>query len=298
MKKKEFQEKTVEKAIAEACKHFGVESKKELEIEIVTKGSTGLFGLGGRPAIIRAVPKVLPSTRVEKKDNGGEAAQESGTLLSEFEGHQEKVQENRDQERAPEDDNRMPQQESCQQRQPKGAGQEPDPQEYQRHVLTAVDITNEILEKSGLDGRAQLGELHGKPVVNISGEDLSLIIGKEGQTIDALEYIVNLALKRRSDLNLRITIDGSGYRQRQDEILKEQAIQAAGNAKNGRSVTMQPMSARERRLVHITLKNQPGVKTHSTGQGRFKKVVITPLKKRGRRSSRNHRSNNPDRKES
>ncbi len=299
MEMKEFSGKTVEKALQAACEHFGLK-EEDLEVEIITKGSTGLFGLGSRPAKIKAAPKAgmetaeegtVPETEPEEGRASGEERkaeeektppaseskeQEGGEAAPSGDESEEK------EEKIDEEGGRTepgPEQIKAASRQEPAA---PSYEELRRHVETAVEITNEILEKSGLSGSAEVGELDGKPVVNLTGQDLSLIIGKEGQTLDALEYIVNLALKRRSELNQRVVIEASGYRKRRQDSLIDLAHRMAHKAKKtGRAVVLQPMPARERRIIHMALKETRGIKTHSSGDGLRRKVIITPMR-RGR----------------
>ncbi len=272
---REFEEKTVDKAIEAACNYFGC-AEEDLDIEIITRGSTGLFGLGGKKAKIKVNFK-SPEGKQALESGAGEmeAEKEGPSVVTESEPEESAT-------KATEAD-----QEEESQAQPSYV-EKPQAQEelsreaIEQRVALARDITNEILEKSGLSGHADVMEQTARPFVNITGDDLSLIIGKEGQTLDALEYIVNLCLRRRDpDVNYRVMLEAAGYRERRKKSLVSMAERLAIKVKRtGRPVSLQPMPARERRIVHMALKEFKGVKTHSSGQGPNRKVVITPLRKK------------------
>ncbi len=265
----EFEDKTVDKAIEAACRHFKCD-REQLEIEIITRGSTGLFGLGGKRAKIKARPKNgAGDEAVEDRDGLETGREESGqTDLAEVEADSRPVSQ---------PESRV------------SHAQELDRERLEKFVALACQITNEILEKSGLSGKAYVVEQTSKPFVNITGDDLSLIIGKDGQTLDALEYIVNLSLRRHDPkINYRVMLEAAGYRERRKKNLVALAERLAAKVKRtGRPVSLQPMPARQRRIVHMALKEFKGIRTHSSGQGAGRKVVITPTRRKrhsGRRT--------------
>ena len=113
------------------------------------------------------------------------------------------------------------------------------------------------------------------------------MIGRRGQTLDALEYLVNRIVARSEDAPAsRIMVDVEGYRERRREYLNELARRLAEKAKQtGRSVTLNPMSPRDRRVVHLALQNDTSVETRSQGQGYYRKMLILPGARRGNRPS-------------
>ncbi len=263
---RQFEDKTVEKAIETACEYFGC-AKEDLEIEIITRGSTGLFGLGGKKAKIKVKP-ITPTVKEESKEQEPEPAQETVPGAEEQEGEKEAAAQTG----------------GVVETTGKIEGPGLDREELERHVFIACQITNEILKRSGLSGKANVVAQTAKPYINITGDDLSLIIGKEGQTLDALEYIINLCLRRKdTGVNYRVTLEAAGYRERRKKNLVSMAERLAIKVKrSGKSIALEPMPARERRIVHVALKEFKGVRTHSSGQGNNRKVVITPLRKKRR----------------
>jgi spoIIIJ-associated protein len=113
--------------------------------------------------------------------------------------------------------------------------------------------------------------------LNIEGEDLGILIGRRGQTMVSLQYIVRLIVSHKMQVQIPIVLDVEGYKQRRCEGLRLLATRLAEQVKNRKTpFTMEPMSAFERRIIHITLANHPDVITESIGVGDARKVVITP----------------------
>ncbi len=288
----EFSDKTVDKAIEAACDHFNC-TREDLELEIITRGSTGLFGLGGRKARI----KVKPLKKIPPEGNTDVVINEAPAAETSLEGIQEPDREQDEASTAPITEKKHLQETEAGQVSPperqawNRKGQEIPPDLIAKQVAAACDITNGILKKSGLEGEASLVQQSSGPSINISGRDLSLIIGKEGKTLDALEYLVNLCLKRKDhEISYRVQLDAGGYRERRKKSLTSLAERLAHKAKKtGKPVSFQPMTARERRIIHIALRNVRGIKTHSAGEGGGRKVVITPYRRKKRQGkNRNH----------
>ena len=109
------------------------------------------------------------------------------------------------------------------------------------------------------------------------GDDLGILIGRRGQTLLALQYVLNLILSRRINRRVAFGVDVDGYRQRREEALVGLAQRSASRVRStGKSVTLEPMPANERRIVHITLAEDESVVTVSIGEGESRKVAITP----------------------
>ena len=113
---------------------------------------------------------------------------------------------------------------------------------------------------------------------NITGDDdVGILIGRHGQTISSLQYILRIIIARRETMPPPIIIDVDGYKQRRYEALRATAKRLAEQVKSRRTpFTLEPMPAFERRIIHLTLANDPGVNTQSTGEGEARKVIISP----------------------
>jgi len=125
----------------------------------------------------------------------------------------------------------------------------------------------------------------GTLTLTVDGASSGLVIGRRGQTLDALEYLINrIASRRPGGDGIRVRIDVERYRERRKESLEQLARRLAAKAKeSGRIVTLNPLSPRDRRIVHLTLEPDPSVSTRSEGDGHFRKVLIVP--EGGRRRS-------------
>ncbi len=125
--------------------------------------------------------------------------------------------------------------------------------------------------------------------VNVYIEDspnTGLIIGKEGQTISAMEHLLNKMIAKKWPEKVYIHLDAAGYKERQENYLKKQVMQLAQRAKiSGRPISTKPLSSYHRRVVHLALKNDKDIITHSTGEGPLKRVQITPKKRFRRKTS-------------
>lgn len=112
-------------------------------------------------------------------------------------------------------------------------------------------------------------------VVEIFGGDPGKIIGRAGRTLSALEYVTNAVLNQGESSGVRVNIDVGGYKRRRDDRLRQSAHKAAGRVrKTGQPVEMDPMSAAERRVIHMALADDPTVMSESTGEGRDRRVVV------------------------
>jgi spoIIIJ-associated protein len=153
----------------------------------------------------------------------------------------------------------------------------------------ARKVTERLLQLLGVDGTIEpqappiaAEEKGAAPAValNIKGEDLGILIGRRGQTLAALQYIVRLLVGWQVKTWVPLVIDVEGYKQRRYQALESFARQMAERVKTkGAPFTLEPMPAYERRIVHLALANHPDVITESIGQGETRKVVIRPKKK-------------------
>lgn len=114
-------------------------------------------------------------------------------------------------------------------------------------------------------------------LLEVSGDTSGVLIGRKGQMLDALEYLVGRILARDEERAVHVTVDSMGYRERRRQTLEELAGRMAADARRrGRSVRLDDLSPRDRRIVHLFLQNHPGVSTHSSGEGHLRSLVIVP----------------------
>jgi spoIIIJ-associated protein len=152
-------------------------------------------------------------------------------------------------------------------------------------VEAAVGVLEEMLRLMAVDAvvAAREPETAGdgvgmiEAVLDVDGDDLGILIGRRGGTLAALQYIVNLIVAKKVKHRVSFGVDVDGYRRRREQALVTLARRMADRVKaSGRSVTLEPMPPNERRIVHITLAEDPAVMTVSIGEGEARKVAITP----------------------
>ena len=144
----------------------------------------------------------------------------------------------------------------------------------------ATDAVGHILEAAGVNVTRTLRSAHdpesGGPIIDLAGEDSGLLIGRRGQTLQALQFLVNLIVRKQFD-GVRVVLDVENYRQRREDSLREMATKIAERvAQTNRSITLEPMAPADRRIIHTTLTDHPSVATESTGEGEGRKVTIRP----------------------
>ena len=140
----------------------------------------------------------------------------------------------------------------------------------------AVDFLQNIFRQMQLDVQLEKKENEENIVLNLVGEHLGILIGKHGQTLDALQYLVNLAANRGLEENrTHIILDVEHYRERREETLQQLAHRLAEKVKrSGRRIMLEPMNRHERKVIHMALQDNPAITTYSAGEEPYRKVVI------------------------
>ena len=111
--------------------------------------------------------------------------------------------------------------------------------------------------------------------IDINGKDSGTIIGKRGQTLDAIQYLTSLVVNKENEDYTRVVVDAENYRAKREKTLEQLAIRLAGKvARTKRSVRLEPMNPYERKVIHATLQNHPQVMTRSEGQDPYRRVII------------------------
>jgi spoIIIJ-associated protein len=151
----------------------------------------------------------------------------------------------------------------------------------------AREVLSEIIRLIGAPGQVEtVRDAAGDGLV-IQGDPSGLLIGRGGQTLDALEFVVNRIVGHEDAEAPRLTVDANGYRARRRAGLEEQARRAAARARSTRRAqTLAPLPPRDRRIVHLTLRDDPAVSTRSVGEGPLRRVVVAPTGRRQSRASR------------
>jgi spoIIIJ-associated protein len=144
-------------------------------------------------------------------------------------------------------------------------------------VDTAVGVLMELLDLLRVEGDVEVRSRSYPLTLNVHGDDLGILIGRHGDTLASLQFMVNLIVGRRMGRWTRVVVDVEDYRQRRERTLRVVAARAAERVRRTRqTVTLEPMPSNERRIVHLTLQGDRFVATHSIGEGDGRKVVISP----------------------
>jgi spoIIIJ-associated protein len=202
--------KTAEEAIEIALKELDAD-RVDVEIDVVSRGKSGILGFGGEPARVRVTVLDKPTDVVR---------------------------------------------------------------------ITS-DILENLISKMGVSAVVNLKNAHhedvGGPVFDIDGDDSGLLIGRRGETLRALQFLVSLIASRQLGKRVSLFLDVAGYQERRNAALTNMALRVAQRvAATGLAITLEPMPPNERRVVHMALADQPGVTTNSTGLGNERRVVVEP----------------------
>lgn len=150
------------------------------------------------------------------------------------------------------------------------------PDEPAERVRTLIE---RVVTTMGVEGRVEVGETPEEIRVHVHGEDVGLLIGKHGSTIDALQHLaIRAAYQNERSARKAVIVDAAGYRERREAALKRAADQAVADAlEYGRAVELEPMGAYERRTVHTYLRDRTEIQTHSEGDEPDRRLVVTPV---------------------
>lgn len=236
--------RTVEEAEEQALAALGAD-RSEVEVEILSRGRQGFLGIGGELAEVRVTRR------------SGLGAEEEAPAASDNGDHDESAPESVE---SP----------------PTAVAEADTPAE------AAIQAVQRILETVGADVDVSLRSAHdeftGGPVIDINGPDSGLLIGRRGNTLQSLQFIVQSIVRQQFDEeNVRVALDVEQYRQRREDSLREMADRVANRvSQTGRSITLEPMPPSDRRVIHLFLDSREGIRTESVGYGESRKIQIIP----------------------
>lgn len=244
----EISGRTIEEAVETAARQLGVNTE-DIDYEVVEEGSKGFLGLGQSPSVIKATLKegVEPGPRRE--------------LTPEVEPEVEPP-----------------------------AEVEPEPSMAEAVVNlpargdeftgSIVKILADVMKAMDMDARPVVrSDDEEEVVIELVGKELAILIGNRGQTLDALQYLVGIGANKGGMGRKRLILDADGYRERHREMLEGRAHDYARAVKeHGEEAVLEPQPARDRRIIHMALKDDPDVYTYSEGDGENRHVVISPKK--------------------
>ena len=315
MKSIEASGKTVNDAINSGLAQLNVE-RSDVEIQVIEMGSPGLFGMFGKRAKVRLTVKednsALDIEMPVLSLDGGSTRKPRPEKRKADKPKAEKpveVKKAEPEAEAPaaepaEEGEKPTKKRRSRNRRRKSAAEraesaeavaieaaepvEPAPViEHEPFVATPADQLSEtaqaakgflagLTERMGVPVEIEVMESEEQLRMQMAGENMSLLIGRRGETLDALQYLTSLTVNRSREDYMRISIDTENYRAKREEALCKLAVRMAGRAKkSGKRVALEPMNPYERRILHSALQNDPDVTTHSEGEEPYRRVIIT-----------------------
>jgi spoIIIJ-associated protein len=267
----EIEGKSIDEAIENACSAFQVPREK-LNVEIVSEGSSGFLGIGAKKALIRASlltidmmldtpftprPAIKPKLDPTPVDVSCPPLKPKAVKVSEVQDRTVN---------APTPEKRPTLAVT-------GGESEPANEKAKR-------ILEGLLKRMQIDSPVSVEETEEAIVLNIKGDGSGLLIGKRGQNLDALQYIVNKAVHHSVNGHKMIIVDTEAYRERREESLVAMAMKLGEKVKKTKKpVTVGHMNAHDRRIVHLAIQNDATLTTKSRGEGEYRKILILPARR-------------------
>lgn len=302
----QFSAKTKNEAITKACIELGV-SSDQLDIQVVREGSSGFFGFGSKPAIIKVrklqqasaeseIEEIVDSVKLEsfkeEKKAPKQAPKQNAKPSYKPEKKEEPVKEANE---AVKEKPQKPVKEKISHEKPAKEPKERVQKERQTKPAREIEVITDPEEIREIEERAvvflkevfvsmDLGEVQvtskyntkdGCLEVDFEGEDMGILIGKRGQTLDSLQYLTSLVVNKGKSTYIRVKLDTEDYRRRRKETLENLARGIAYKVKKTRKpVVLEPMNPYERRIIHSALQGNKFVETVSEGEEPYRHVVV------------------------
>lgn len=269
----EVSAKTVDDAILEAAIKFGT-TRDKIAYEVISQGSAGFLGIGSKKAVIKAHVQTEEEVQVSKKAE------------KEVEKIMEKVNEKAVEKPAPSETEKALEKEVKKEVKSGLEVKEEKPEKEEKTEKKPIVIdtapVQEFLDKvfAAMEMKVQV-TVTARPqdreiTVDLEGEDMGVLIGKRGQTLDSLQYLTSLVANKKSEEYIRVKVDTENYRERRRATLENLAKNISHKVKRTRKpVSLEPMNPYERRVIHSALQNDKFVCTHSEGEEPYRRVVVT-----------------------
>jgi spoIIIJ-associated protein len=252
----EFQGKNVDQALSMASEELNIPAEK-INHEVIAYGSSGIFGLVGvkkariKVFIEEAKGNNRRSKQAEKKASPSLVTKEPAVETADEPGLMTKVDED--------------------------------------SISSGTQALQKIVDGITSDATVNLTQQKDKLYFTVTGGDSGVLIGKRGQTLEAIQYLLEKMINKKSNNRIRVVVDVEGYLEKRKNNLQQMASRMAEKAKRTKKpVTIGQMNAHDRRIVHIHLKDEKGVRTQSIGDGYFRKLMIFPKKQGGSKKKNNN----------
>ena len=279
--------KTVKDAIQSGLAELGC-TLDEVETSVIDMGSPGLFGMFGKPAKVRLTVKEedqsfnieMPVFSLDQPSQGGGKKKRKETAKEEKKSEEPKPKKEKSRGRKEKsEDPKAPKAEPVTVAAPAEPAEpfvETPEAELSDTAKNARDFLKGLTDRMNVPADIVVSDGEENLRMVLSGENMSILIGRRGETLDALQYLTSLNVNRGREDYLRVTLDTENYRAKREEALRKLAVRMANRAKkSGRRVALEPMNPNERRILHSALQNDPEVTTHSEGEEPYRRVIIT-----------------------
>ena len=288
--------KTFDDAITEASIQLGVASAQMEYVEI-DKGSAGFLGIGSRQAVIRArikktVTEEIKAEEIKPEEIKKEFKKDFRKDRKEFVGHKERKEHKEYKKDSKKDFKKEPKKEFVKENKTETvsavtAAAPVYEEKKELHVAVVTEATQKICEKFLQEVLQAMGmgevtivssiDEEGALAIEMSGDNMGILIGKRGQTLDSLQYLTNRVANKSQDGYVRVKLDTEDYRKRRKQTLENLAKNIAYKVKRSRKpISLEPMNPYERRIIHSALQADDRVSTHSEGEEPYRRVVVTP----------------------
>lgn len=264
--------KTIEAAVAEGLEKLGI-SREEAVVHVVEQPSSGLFGLIHKKM---AVVDISAPDEEAEEDTVEEASPAEEAPAAEIPAEEAKEETPAEEPKAKE---AAPEAEEAPAEEKKAEREEPtfDPEEQKKVAEEAKTFLAGVFAGMHLAVTMECCMTEERIMINLVGDGLGILIGKHGQTLDALQYLTNLAAGKSFRHHYFILLDVENYRERRQDTLEALARRLAGKVKRtGEEIRLEPMAAGERRIIHLALQDDHAVSTDSEGEAPYRYVVIRP----------------------
>jgi spoIIIJ-associated protein len=274
---REFSGKDIDVAINNACAALTI-SKDELKYDVISEGASGIFGIVGRKdAKIRVT---LPDPE-EENASAREELEGIRSIVDEAFGQETRLEHNEPEKRDPD----IKKEQSGQ------FSDFPEPVDVTEESITlGIEALQKMADLITDDAKVSAETEADRLTLKIEGGNAGILIGRKGQTLDAMQFLTDKIINRKSEARVRVRVDIEGYMETRKANLRHLAYKMADKArKTGRPATINQMSAQDRRIVHLALKDDASVRTQSMGDGYYRRLVIFPKKKNSFRGKRRYR---------
>ena len=252
--------KTVEDAINKACKEFGV-SKESLKHDVISYGASGIFGIVGfKKAKIKAY---LPPKIDEQEDSVPQKEEPLDRINND--GQQDGIEDIAEKEAGPVEE------------QEENPSQQEGNADIEKSIQVGETLLTEIIQRITDDAFVETTPEKDCIIFRVKGGNAGILIGKKGQTLEAIQYLTEKAINKQSDKRIHILVDIEGYMENKISRLEGMALKTAEKVKRtGKPLSVGQMNSQDRKTVHIALKGDSEVRTQSMGEGYYRKLVVFP----------------------